>query len=55
MERGCYNCGAILGGYGVRIGGKAYCSTGCFEEANEEEKEEDEDEETESGLPDMQE
>jgi hypothetical protein len=40
-ERGCFNCGAILGGYGVRIAGETYCSRGCFLEATEDDEYDD--------------
>jgi hypothetical protein len=40
-ERGCFNCGAILGGYGVRIAGETYCSRGCFLEATEDDEDDD--------------
>ena len=40
-ERGCFNCGAILGGYGVRLGGRHYCTRGCYLEDTEGDEDDD--------------
>jgi hypothetical protein len=38
-ERGCFNCGAVLAGYGINW---KFCTTACQEEYNEGEEEHDE-------------